>query len=75
MLLTSRTDEDTWRRLSVSCSDSAIQPVYATWDPGIPSDWSGFTYYQAISKRVLAGWTATVPAGQRVRFTTLLKKN
>ena len=75
ILLTSRTDDDTWRRLSVSCSESAIQPVYATWDPGIPADWSGFTYYQAISKRVLAGWKATVPAGQRVRFTTLLKKN
>ena len=73
--LSSRTDAGKSRTLIVSCSDSGISPVYATWEPGIPADWSGFTYYQPITKRVIAGWKATVPAGKTVTFTTLLKKN
>ena len=73
--LTSRDDAGISRTLTVKSSQSGVSPVYATWQTAVPSDWSGFTYYQTISKRVIAGWKATVPAGTTVTFTTQLKKN
>ena len=72
--LASRNDSSVKRRLSASCSSRGLAITYATWEPGIPSDWTGFTYYQTMSNRIIAGWTATVPAGADVTFTTILEK-
>ena len=62
------------RRLSAASSDTSVSLTYQSWAPGIPADWTGFTYYQVINNRNIAGWKATIPAGMTVTFTTILEK-
>lgn len=62
------------RKLSAACSDDSVTLTYKSWTPGIPADWTGFTYYQTINNHTIAGWKATVPAGKTVTFTTILEK-
>lgn len=65
------------RKLTVA-SSSSVTPEYKTWKTVLPSgdNWGTYlnNFYQTISDRTIAGWRATVPAGQTVTFITTLKK-
>ena len=65
------------RTLTASSSDCMIVPEYCSWKPEIPKDdnWGTYLEYEdEIRNRTIAGWTATVPKGQTVKFITILKK-
>lgn len=74
ILLKANSDASKQRKLSATSSDSSVTITYSTWQPVVPSDWTGFTYYQTITGRIIAGWKATVPAGKTVTFTSILRK-
>ena len=72
------------RNLTVTSSDASLKPEYKTWKAARPGTdywrpaaeigWKDMSWDTGISERIIAGWSATVPAGQTVTFTTILKK-
>ena len=64
------------RTLTVSSDEASIVPEYKQWPTRKPTGdgWGVLDYTGSISDRVIVGWSATVPAGKTVKFTTILKK-
>lgn len=72
------------RKLTVTPSDASVTPVYKTWKAARPGTdywktaaemgWKDMSWDSAVSERIIAGWSATVPAGKTVKFVTTLKK-
>lgn len=68
--------DDKIRTLTASSSDSSVPVRYASWEPARPykDGWrTCLDYDDNIRDRTIVGWTATVPAGETVRFITVLK--
>ena len=74
VVLTSLADASVSRELKVSCSDSSVNPEYASWSTVRPSSWTPRTWDPVISDRVIAGWKVTLPAGRKVTFTTTFRR-
>ena len=65
------------RVLTATSSDSSVSPRYASWEPVRPTsdNWRNYLDYDGnILNRTIVGWTAVVPAGKTVIFTTTLKR-
>ena len=80
----SLTKDGKTRNLTVTSSDASLKPEYKTWKAARPGTdywrpaaeigWKDMSWDTGISERIIAGWSATVPAGKTVTFTTILKK-
>jgi hypothetical protein len=78
------TGNDVTRNLTVKTSDAAVTPVFRTWEAARPDTdywktpaqmgWKDMSWDAPIADRIIAGWSATVPAGKTIRFVTTLKK-
>jgi hypothetical protein len=78
------TGNDVTRNLTVKTSDAAVTPVFRTWEAARPDTdywktpaqmgWKDMSWDAPIADRIIAGWSATVPAGQKVTFVTTLKR-
>lgn len=78
------TGNDVTRNLTVKTSGAAVTPVFRTWEAARPDTdywktpaqmgWKDMSWDAPIADRIIAGWTATVPAGQKVTFVTTLKR-
>ena len=69
--------DDKIRTLTASSSDSSVPVRYASWEPTRPykDGWRTYLDYDDnIRDRTIVGWTATVPAGKTIKFTTVLKR-
>lgn len=63
---------------------TAVTPVFKTWEAARPDTdywktpeqmgWKDMSWDAPIADRIIAGWSATVPAGKTIRFVTTLKK-
>ena len=72
------------RKLSVTSSSASVSPMYKTWEAARPGTdywktpeeigWKSMSWDEPLEGRVIAGWSATVPKGQTVKFVTTLKK-
>lgn len=64
------------RTLTVSSDSPSVVPDYREWPTRKPSGdgWGVLNYEGSVSNRVLVGWSATIPAGNTVKFITTLKK-
>jgi hypothetical protein len=60
-------------KLSTVSSDKNVRVTYATWDATRPADWIKRDYEPENTDYMIAGFTATVPAGKTVTFTTTLE--
>ena len=60
-------------KLSTVSSDKNVKVTYATWDATRPADWIKRDYEPENTDYMIAGFTATVPAGKTVTFTTTLE--
>ena len=59
--------------LSTGSSDKNVKVKYTSWEPVRPSDWPKRDWDPENPGYTVAGFTATVPAGKTVTFTTVLK--
>lgn len=72
------------RTLVVSSSNASVTPEYKVWEATRPGTdywrtaaqigWKDMSWDSPVEGRVIAGWSATVPAGKTVKFVTTLKK-
>jgi hypothetical protein len=60
-------------KLSTVSSDKNVKVTYASWEPVRPADWVKRDYEPENTDYMVAGYTATVPAGKTVTFTTTLE--
>ena len=71
------TKNDKTRTLTTVSSDSSVPVQYVSWELERPykDNWRTYLDYDGrILNRTIVGWTATIPAGKTVRFTTVLKR-
>ena len=71
------TKNDQTRTLTATSSDPSVPVQYASWETARPykDNWRIYLDYDGrILNRTRVGWTATVPAGKTVKFTTVLKR-
>ena len=71
------TKNDKIRTLTAVSSDSSVPVQYASWELERPykDNWRTYLDYDGrILNRTIVGWTATIPAGKTVKFTTVLKR-
>ena len=71
------TKNDQTRTLTATSSDPSVPVLYASWETARPykDNWRIYLDYDGrILNRTIVGWTATVPAGKTVKFTTVLKR-
>lgn len=59
-------------KMTVTSSSASVVPAYASWTMDRPKDWTPRTWDPDDSQFSIAGFTATIPAGTTVKFTTVL---
>ena len=59
-------------KMTTTSSVASIVPAYASWTMDRPKDWTPRTWDPDDSRYTIAGYTATIPAGTTVKFTTVL---